>query len=506
MSSESAFVPAQSAPSAIAAAPDVPCVSSASSVAVDVAELSKIYRIYAQPQDRFKEMMLGRFGQRYSRDFWALQDVSFEVLKGERLGVIGCNGSGKSTLLQILAGTLAPTSGRVTVNGKVAALLELGSGFNPEYTGRENVYVNASILGLSREETDARFDRIAAFADIGEFLDQPVKTYSSGMFVRLAFSVATSVDADVLLIDEALAVGDVFFTQKCYRHLNSLIERGVAVVLVSHDASAVSQFCSAVLVLDRGRAVFHGETVAGIRTYFALQRSGQAPSLTLQTGGPMSEGSVSGLSRRSSLSSSSGSSGGFDRAEGIADWPANEAFLPVDRLDTIGSGARCTAVALCDDQGHPCQTFEMGQAAVFYFEFALDEDLQVPSGGVEIFNERNIVVHGKNSLQHGAPAPPAVPRGARVRFRKRVVLDVAPGAYTFGLGLATIAAQDYVRAGDMPYTMLADRTRTVLVVQGAGTFSVGFRTEGQALPHHGLCNLEGDVRIDILTDGDRKPA
>ncbi len=452
-------------------------------LAVDVASLSKIYRIYAQPQDRFKEMLFGRFGQRYSRDFWALQDVSFEVARGERLGVIGCNGSGKSTLLQILAGTLAPTSGQVTVNGKVAALLELGSGFNPEYTGRENVYINASILGLTREETDARFDRIAAFADIGDFLDQPVKTYSSGMFVRLAFSVATSVDAEVLLIDEALAVGDVFFTQKCYRHLNTLIDRGVAVVLVSHDATAVSQFCSAVLVLDRGRAVFHGETVAGIRTYFALQRSGQSPELTLQT---------SGLPSDSSLAS------GVLQGDGIADWPSSDAFLPLDRLESIGTGARCTAIAVCGEDGRACQSFEMGQAALFYFEFTIDDGIQVPSGGVEIFNERNIVVHGKNSLQYGAPAPPVVPAGARVRFRNRIVLDVAPGAYTFGLGLATIAAPDYLRAADMPYTMLADRTRTVVVVNGAGTFTVGFRTNGQALPFHGLCDLDGDSHIAIM--------
>src|SRR5262249_21349025 len=171
----------------------------------------------------------------------ALEDVSFDLRPGERLGLIGPNGSGKSTLLQILAGTLAPSLGEVRINGRVAALLELGSGFNPEYTGRENIYLNASLHGLSREETDRRFDAIAAFADIGGFLDQPVKTYSSGMFMRVAFAVTTSVDADVLLIDEALAVGDIFFTQKCFRHLHSLIDQGVAIILVSHDMNAVSQ-------------------------------------------------------------------------------------------------------------------------------------------------------------------------------------------------------------------------------------------------------------------------
>jgi lipopolysaccharide transport system ATP-binding protein len=457
-------------------------------LAVVAEQLAKVYRVYQQPQDRLKEMLFRRFtGHQYGRDFWALRDVSFTLARGERLGVIGRNGSGKSTLLQVLAGTLAPTAGRIETNGRVAALLELGSGFNPEYTGRENVYINASILGLTRAQIDERFDAIAAFADIGEFLDQPVKTYSSGMFVRLAFAVVTSVDADILLIDEALAVGDVFFTQKCYRHLETLIDRGASIVLVSHDAAAVSQFCRSVLVLDHGRLVFHGETVAGIRTYFALQRTDRLPTL-------MIEGSDSTAERE-----------GLQHDGQIGDWPPSDACLPLDRIQTIGAGARCTAIALCDDDGHPCQTFEMGQGAVFFFEFELDEDIDVPSGGLEIFNERNIVVHGKNSLQHAVPAPSAVARGARVRFRKRVRLDIAPGTYTFGLGLATIAPHDYQHASAMPFEVLAGRLRTVIVVHTAGTFSVGFRREGQALPYHGLCDLTGDMRVQLVEARDRRP-
>ncbi len=452
-------------------------------IAVAAERVSKVYRVYQQPQDRLKEMLFGPLGRQYGRDFWALRDVSFTLARGERLGVIGRNGSGKSTLLQILAGTLAPTCGRIETNGRVAALLELGSGFNPEYTGRENVYINASILGLTRTQIDERFDAIAAFADIGDFLDQPVKTYSSGMFVRLAFAVVTSVDADVLLIDEALAVGDVFFTQKCYRHLESLLDRGASIALVSHDATAVSQFCSSVLVLDQGRLVFHGETVAGIRAYFALQRSDRLPTpATAKTAESISDaGSVPG--------------------ERITDWPSIDAFLPLDGIRVIGTGARCTALALCDARGRACQAFEMGQAAVFFFEFELDEDIDAPSGGLEIFNERNIVVHGKNSLQHGACAPSAVSRGSRVRFRKRVVLDIAPGAYTFGLGLATLRPQDYLHAADMPFEVLTSRMRTVIVVHAAGSFSVGLRTRGHALPYHGLCDLDGDVRVQLVPRG-----
>jgi lipopolysaccharide transport system ATP-binding protein len=229
-----------------------------------------MYRIYARPQDRLAQMLLSRFGRKLGADFWALRHVSFEVQPGERLGVIGRNGSGKSTLLEMIAGTLTPTEGEVTVRGRIAALLELGSGFNPDFTGRENVMLSAAILGLSRREIDERFDAIAGFADIGAFLDQPVKLYSSGMFVRLAFAVGTSVDADILLIDEALAVGDIFFRQKCYRRLEALRERGVAVILVTHGMGEVEEFCDRTLLLDRGQATFFGPAIEGVKRYYML--------------------------------------------------------------------------------------------------------------------------------------------------------------------------------------------------------------------------------------------
>ena len=217
------------------------------------------------------DVVLGVWGVITVSDFWALRHVSFEVAPGERFGVIGRNGSGKSTLLQMIAGTLAPTEGEITVTGRVAALLELGSGFNPDFTGRENVFINGAIHGLSREQVADRFDAIAAFADIGEFIDQPVKLYSSGMFVRLAFAVGTSIDADILLIDEALAVGDVFFRQKCYRRLDELRERGVSIVLVSHGLGDIEQFCDRALLVERGEALFVGPSVEAVKRYYLLE-------------------------------------------------------------------------------------------------------------------------------------------------------------------------------------------------------------------------------------------
>lgn len=228
-----------------------------SDIAIKVENLSKCYHIYDQPRDRLMQM-LTRGRKQYYREFWALKDVSFEIKKGETFGIVGKNGSGKSTLLQMICGTLNPTSGTIQTIGRVAALLELGSGFNPEFTGRENVYLNATVLGLSHKEIDERFDKIAEFADIGDFIEQPIKTYSSGMVVRLAFAVIAHVDADILVIDEALSVGDAFFTQKCMRFLRKFMETGT-ILFVSHDTGAVVNFCNKAMLLKNGKSVEFGE-------------------------------------------------------------------------------------------------------------------------------------------------------------------------------------------------------------------------------------------------------
>ncbi|MEN8257637.1 MAG: ABC transporter ATP-binding protein [Thermodesulfobacteriota bacterium] len=229
-----------------------------SEVAIKVENISKCYQVYDKPHDRLKQSvyprlhrLVGKQSKQYFQEFWALRDVSFEIKKGATCGIIGRNGSGKSTLLQIVCGTLTPTSGTIETFGRVASLLELGAGFNIEFTGRENVYMNASILGLTKEEIDARLDDIIAFADIGEFIDQPVKTYSSGMYVRLAFSVIAHVDADILVVDEALSVGDAFFTQKCMRFLRNFRENGT-ILFVSHDIAAVVALCQEAFWLNHG--------------------------------------------------------------------------------------------------------------------------------------------------------------------------------------------------------------------------------------------------------------
>lgn len=228
-----------------------------SDVVISASGLSKSYRLFGHPGDRVKQFL--SFGlKHYHREFAALRDISFEVRRGEMVGIIGHNGSGKSTLLQLICGILKPTSGSVVVNGRISALLELGAGFNPEFTGRENVYFQGALSGLTMEKMDDRFEAIAAFADIGEFIDQPVRTYSSGMFVRLAFATAIHADPDVLVIDEALAVGDMAFQRKCFAQIDHIRNADCTIILVSHDMGAITSHCDRALLLDRGQLTMSG--------------------------------------------------------------------------------------------------------------------------------------------------------------------------------------------------------------------------------------------------------
>lgn len=226
-------------------------------VTIRVDHVSKVYRLYEKPRDRIKEAFSLR-RKTYYREHFALQDVSFEVGRGETVGIIGTNGAGKSTILKIITGVLSQTSGEVAVNGRISALLELGAGFNMEYSGIENIYLNGTMIGFTREEIDRKIDDILAFADIGDFVHQPVKTYSSGMFVRLAFAVAINIDPEILIVDEALSVGDAFFQVKCYHKFEEFKRQGRTIVFVSHDLSSVQKYCDRVILLNKGRKYAEG--------------------------------------------------------------------------------------------------------------------------------------------------------------------------------------------------------------------------------------------------------
>jgi ABC-type polysaccharide/polyol phosphate transport system ATPase subunit len=248
-----------------------------SEIVIKVENLSKCYHVYDQPRNRLKQFLFPRLQRmlnlsprQYYREFWALKNISTDIKKGEAVGIVGRNGSGKSTLLQLICGTLSPTQGLVETNGRIAALLELGSGFNPEFSGRENVYLNGSILGIDKEHLDEKFSDIAIFADIGDYLDRPVKSYSSGMFVRLAFAVQMHLDPEILIIDEALSVGDQFFQAKCYAAIRAMMDNGTTVLFVSHSAATVKALCPRAILLSNGELVVDGPASKVLDRYFAL--------------------------------------------------------------------------------------------------------------------------------------------------------------------------------------------------------------------------------------------
>lgn len=460
-------------------------------VVISVRNVSKMYPLYTDPRDRLKQSLwyaLPKFlrGQprQFYREFWALRDISIEVKRGEAFGIIGKNGSGKSTLLEIIAGTLTPTRGEVQISGQLAALLELGSGFNPEFTGRENVYLNGSILGFRREEMEARFDEIAAFADIGQFMDQPVKLYSSGMFVRLAFAVQACVEPDVLIVDEALAVGDVFFRQKCYQRIDKLRECGTSIIIVTHSMLDIEQFCQRALLLHRGESLFQGTASQAVKHYYLLDQQDQSKSQASKLGRPPSPQYLTSIDNR------------------VEGWPSPEAFLDLSGVPQVSNGwAQCIGVAVCNSQGQLCQVFEQGESASFFYEFELLKDIEVPIGGLVIQSDKGIIVHGKNTLQYGTEVPNWVAQGSRLRFRQDIALEIAVGEYTFEVGLATVDSYHFAQRGLLSFNELYAKIVRLCHVPSTSQFMVKLRPEGKPVQplHHGLANLPGKCDLEITS-------
>lgn len=367
-----------------------------SEIAIKVENLSKCYLIYDRPQDRLWQM-LARGWKQFYREFWALRGVSFEIRRGETVGIIGRNGSGKSTLLQLICGTLNPTGGSVQTHGRIAALLELGAGFNPEFTGRENVYLYASMMGLGKAETDARFDSIVAFADIGDFIEQPVKTYSSGMFVRLAFSVVAHVDADILIVDEALAVGDVFFQQKCMRFLRDFRDQGGTTLFVSHDTGAVLNLCDNAVLLHPGGekppVLGDAETVCKLylkQIYSAPERLAIAESAAEPTPASAS-GTVAEAGR--------GSRRHYEPADlAQSDYVVGN-FRPDAESFGIG-GARIVDAGFMDADGERLQRLRGDQNVAFFIKAKFDRSVVSPAFGLMLKNARGEYLFTEGTDRH----------------------------------------------------------------------------------------------------------
>lgn len=419
---------------------------SSNQIAISVQGLSKCYGIYTNPRDRLKQFILPRlqrlFGQvpkQYFNEFWALKDVSFEVKKGETVGIVGRNGSGKSTLLQMICGTLYPTAGSIQTNGRIAALLELGSGFNPEFTGRENVYMNASVLGLSNAEIDARFDEIVAFAEIGAFIEQPVKTYSSGMTVRLAFAVIAHVDADILVVDEALAVGDAFFTQKCMRFLRTFMKTGT-VLFVSHDTGAVVNLCSSAVLLNHGQIAETGTPKNVVEHYLATvyessQEISGVVSEDVALPGNQTAGQIEYRDMRTELYNASTLRNDV------------EIFQFKPDQDGFGTGdAQISSVKLLDQNGAPLAWIVGGEDVILEIRCFAHKEIVRPIVGFQFKDRLGQVIFADNTFLVFEHSPqPVAQRGelvARFEFR----LPVLPsGDYGIAVAVADGSQETHVQ-------------------------------------------------------------
>ena len=349
------------------------------SAAVEFVNVPKSYPIYGAPGDRLKELAtLHR--RRYHHDYWALRDLSFTVNRGETFCIVGENGCGKSTLLQISAGILQQSSGTVNVHGRVAALLELGAGFNPEFTGRQNVYLNAAILGLSTKQIDRKFQEIAEFAEIGEFIDQPVKTYSSGMVVRLGFAVAIHVDPEILLVDEALSVGDVYFRQRCLRKVHELRSQGVTILFVSHAAAEVKALGDRALWLDHGRAMAIGDTDTVVSKYLAAMaaKDAQYYEHDVQVHPPAATDAP------------------IEVVHGIPH---------IDRRSGDGR-AEIIGIAVCDHAGHPLACVAPDSTVVVRISVRSNAALDQPIIGILFRNQLGVDFAGANTTNEGRALPP----------------------------------------------------------------------------------------------------
>ncbi len=396
--------------------------------ALAVSGLGKIYKIYNRPMDRIKELYSVR-GRKYHLEFTALENIAFEVFRGETIGIIGPNGSGKSTLLEIIAGTLSATSGTVTRQGTVSALLELGAGFNPRFTGRENVYLNASILGIPKHSLEAKLDELFQFADIGEFIDHPVSTYSSGMYVRLAFATAVSSDPDILIVDEALAVGDIRFQRKCYRRFQEMQASGKTILFVSHSVELIQNHCSRAIFLNLGNIEAIGEPRVVVQAYLEhlfgseIQQSREVDNSEV----------ARAVDDRDTTTSSSrvvSESSGLDQDHCTQrrSYNPNE-YRWGDRRAVI------IDYQLQSNSGNDQVVFESGEKLDLMVHVRFFEELTDLIYGCTVKTVDGQTVYGTNTRQHALDISHGE-AGATVVIRFQFDLNVVPGEYFISLGVA----------------------------------------------------------------------
>lgn len=389
---------------------------------IKVEELTKIYNLYDSPVDRLKETLkLTR--KCLHKEFFALERVSFEVYPGETVGIIGKNGAGKSTLLKIITGVLTPTSGSVAINGKISALLELGAGFNPEYTGLENVYLNGTIMGFSREEMDEKMDKILEFADIGSFIHQPVKSYSSGMFMRLAFSVAINVEPEILIIDEALSVGDILFQAKCFKKFQELKSSGKTILFVTHSLSNIIQYCDRCIVMDRGSKVAEGDSVTMVDLFKKILVSPDDTAVL-----------VDELKSKQAVNLSQLEGGGMlkDKLQ-LNDTPIEYGNKEMEIID----------FGIFDRNGTITNIIEADSPVKIVMHIRANVDIFDPIYAFSIKNMRGVEITGTNTMYNSVDTG-TVKKGEVVEVSFMQHLPLPSDGYLLSLGCTTFTADDFV--------------------------------------------------------------
>jgi lipopolysaccharide transport system ATP-binding protein len=465
---------------------------------LDVQNASKKYHLWESPRarliygvwsqvPRWAPPRLQKIAQkekaRLGRDFYALQNVSLQLRRGESIAILGRNGSGKSTLLQIICGILQPSAGTVVRRcQRVAALLELGSGFNPDFTGRENVFLNGTVLGLKKEEIESKVDRILEFAEIGEFIDQPVKTYSNGMMVRLAFAVQVQLDPELLIVDEALAVGDVFFQQKCFAHMRGLKERGCSFLIVSHDTSSLQLLCDRGIVLIGGHKHFEGATRDAIREYLLTEKIHHPTE----------------ASRAPNRKEREASPGELDEIHEPERW-----FQPQSGAQITDSLARLIRWSCADDSGKTADQFFENQRIRLFVEFECKVPVQEASAGLGIRDKTGQMIHGKHlyQMRPGTRITSDSPFFLMCEFS--FTCRLLPGEYTVEFGLINISSTADANRIVSPVTPVAESHSTLYWGPPVGRFSVvpreidPIRRKG----HFGIVDIEGEARFRMVPSG-----
>lgn len=456
-------------------------------VAIKVENIGKCYQIYDTPRARLKQFLLprlrrvlGRTQRQYFREFWALRNVSLEVKRGETVGIIGRNGSGKSTLLQLICGTLSPTSGNIKVNGRVAALLELGSGFNPEFTGRENVYMNAAILGVNKNEIDARFDDIVAFAELSDFIEQPVKSYSSGMMMRLAFAVAINVEPEVLIVDEALSVGDELFQRKCFSKIEAVRAKGATILFVSHSASQIVELCDKAVIMDEGECLAVGASKQIVGRYQKLLYApAQKRSLIRDEIKNVSDYDAGTLQLARDTATYVEPSRSANDGEEVGE-SYDPHLKPTSTIDYESHGAHITDPTISTVGGQSVNSLVAGRVYVYGYNVTFEKSVSHVRFGMLIKTTSGVELGGSSSASSAARSVVSAKAGEKIRVEFRFRCSLNAGVYFMNAGIV-----GNVDGNEVYLHRLVDAAmfRVAMVPDSLGTGLVDFDCQADVQPY-----------------------